>query len=110
MTSQVESISYFIQLQSCISNAIMVKFRGLALHHKKMKITFICTIYNIRVRVVSDIQTPAEQNSVYHSIQTLIKNVFLLNFAHELLMSLLILYPVEPRCYDQHSTKKFSSN
>ena len=41
MTSQVESISYFIQLQNYISNAIMVKFRGLALHHKKMKITFI---------------------------------------------------------------------
>ena len=29
---------------------------------------------------------------LYHSIQTLIKNVFLLNFAHELLMSFLNTY------------------
>ena len=33
-----------------------------------------------------------QQNSVSYSIQTLIKNVFLLNFAHELLMSFLKLY------------------
>ena len=32
------------------------------------------------------------QEILYHSIQTLIKNVFLLNFAHELLMSFLNIY------------------
>ena len=43
----------------------------------------------IKVKVYAN-----QQNFLYHSIQILIKNVFLLNFAHELLMSFSICFKI----------------
>ena len=69
---------------------IYIRFKILNITHK-----YLSTIYNIRGRVVSaDTNSSRRQINriLHHSIQTLIKNVFLLNFADELLMSFLITF------------------